>query len=939
MAWPYQSYMPVPMDGMAYSPQVRKEEPPTVSLDIDTTYQAGPSYPYSPQFTSSPYPYRPPLPAGEAPSYPPIYTAPPPTVYVHQGPPPHHTPAPQYRSPVVSDPAFPPQHYPLPYYSQPPQSTFSQPPYIYAPPPSAPLPPAPYSAPPYASGTISPAAIGHWQTDIRPNRSFSDLINSRESVSSEGSENGADWTPGTAPSVLNEWTPMQAALPGTTESQSIPLPSSSPLVPATSLPTGSSVGTVKASPPIGTVPLIPSGDVVPSSAIRRSLREYMSAPNRLDHGERKVIIMSPKVGQKSYGTEKRFLCPHPQAIMVGKSWWRKSVEGNTTVVRPPRVNISITGEAPVKDASVTWHDSDGVEEDEDKIAGMGHGVIHGETPFHGIAAGRSLHISDTDGKRRDVRAVVTVRAPFANTAFGESSSNGGHVLGAFDSKEIKVISKPSKKKSNAKSSELIVTHGSTIALFNRVKSQTTSTRYLAVNTDFTQYFGSDGLAASGTRPPHIASDAPQFPGLTVHASAWESFIIWLVDPMKPPSPGFAEPLYPSWPVAPSCALPFAGQPPPIRYNSTVVLQSLQTGICSPILVIRRIEHDADVVGMDGTITDPWIAVPDGELPGDLVSQLQKVAFELYDIESHAFDSRLPTTWLGCDQDQLIPKHVAGDRRWANIPTRSSTRPTSLPSTPNARFGILPMTPHSAIVGLPPTPPSPAGSVSSQADYFNIRSRNSSSSTLYSPTASSTHLPYSHEGGAARRGRTGSNGPSSPYARPGSRTSTPGGSRSANQSYEHLPATGGEMRMYWTMSIGDLCVWSVVSTEQTSYSFYIPPYVDDIQEPIAPAPIVNRVIAPGNLTGSTPVPGTSRLQNQWINQTTANLVTIHGQHLAEADNTLRYNVYYGDQLAASAEAKSAEVMMVSEPEPGPAPHEILLVRDDGRCIVPSGFIYP
>lgn len=148
-----------------------------------------------------------------------------------------------------------------------------------------------------------------------------------------------------------------------------------------------------------------------------------------------------------------------------------------------------------------------------------------------------------------------------------------------------------------------------------------------------------------------------------------------------------------------------------------------------------------------------------------------------------------------------------------------------------------------------------------------------------------------------------------------------------------------MRMYWTMSIGDLCVWSVVSTEQTSYSFYIPPYVDDIQEPIAPAPIVNRVIAPGNLTGSTPVPGTSRLQNQWINQTTANLVTIHGQHLAEADNTLRYNVYYGDQLAASAEAKSAEVMMVSEPEPGPAPHEILLVRDDGRCIVPSGFIYP
>jgi hypothetical protein len=67
--------------------------------------------------------------------------------------------------------------------------------------------------------------------------------------------------------------------------------------------------------------------------------------------------------------------------------------------------------------------------------------------------------------------------------------------------------------------------------------------------------------------------------------------------------------------------------------------------------------------------------------------------------------------------------------------------------------------------------------------------------------------------------------------------------------------------------------SVVSTEQTSYSFYIPPYVDDVQEPIAPAPVVNRVLAPGSLTGSTPLSGASRLQNQWINQTGANLVTM------------------------------------------------------------------
>jgi hypothetical protein len=238
--------------------------------------------------------------------------------------------------------------------------------------------------------------------------------------------------------VLHEWTPLQAALPETGDDL--------PISAAATVKASSHV-TAKASPPISTVPLIPPGESVPPTAIKSALREYMNAPNRLDHGERKMIIMSPKVGQKSYGNEKRFLCPHPQAIMVGKSWWRKSTDGETTIVRPPRINISITGEAPVKDATVTWHATDGSEESEDKITGLGHGV-QGETPFQGIAAGRSLHISDTDGKRRDVKAIVTVRAPFES-----GGMNGGHVLGAFDSKEIKVISKPSKKKSNAKSSE------------------------------------------------------------------------------------------------------------------------------------------------------------------------------------------------------------------------------------------------------------------------------------------------------------------------------------------------------------------------------------------------------------------------------------------------------------------------------------------------------
>jgi len=45
--------------------------------------------------------------------------------------------------------------------------------------------------------------------------------------------------------------------------------------------------------------------MTPYQSTRPYIDQYVRAPNRLAFGERTVIVMSSKVAQKSYGTEKR----------------------------------------------------------------------------------------------------------------------------------------------------------------------------------------------------------------------------------------------------------------------------------------------------------------------------------------------------------------------------------------------------------------------------------------------------------------------------------------------------------------------------------------------------------------------------------------------------------------------------------------------------------
>uniref|UniRef100_A0A8C3AH95 Recombination signal binding protein for immunoglobulin kappa J region like n=1 Tax=Cyclopterus lumpus TaxID=8103 RepID=A0A8C3AH95_CYCLU len=144
------------------------------------------------------------------------------------------------------------------------------------------------------------------------------------------------------------------------------------------------------------------------------------------HADQSVTILHAKVAQKSYGNEKRFFCPPPCVYLSGDGW---------------RVTQDHLKDSPtVSFVSVQQM----------------------------FASAKSLFISDQD-KRKHFCLLLRL--------FLGSRQE----VGSFQSRMIKVISKPSQKRQSMKNADLCISSGSRVALFNRLRSQTVSTRYLSVD--------------------------------------------------------------------------------------------------------------------------------------------------------------------------------------------------------------------------------------------------------------------------------------------------------------------------------------------------------------------------------------------------------------------------------------------------------------------------
>ncbi|KAG0359734.1 hypothetical protein BGZ54_009851 [Gamsiella multidivaricata] len=656
-----------------------------------------------------------------------------------------------------------------------------------------------------------------------------------------------------------------------------------------------------------------------NKAMRTIIKRFLAAKTPAQGGEKSVLILTSKVAQKSYGTEKRFLCPPPTTMLLGSNWWSASSPPNQSleeapVSTPPKMIVSICGEAGSQQGVIDWTAAK-----EDGVAPI----------VTGKCVSKQLYINDADEKRKKVEVLVKFMMA------------GDIELGTFASKPIKVISKPSKKRQSIKNMELCIHHGTTISLFNRIRSQTVSTKYLGVSTTAQASahapwnYGNNSLKDWPNLEPSPESSANPVNTdggtcFVARTGSWDPFVVWIVSPGQTRTETLQEhsQRHPGFPPPPAIAInspPENAPQTPIHYNQPIVLQCLSTGLVSPVMVIRKVDKGSMVLG-GGSIGHPS-AEYDQEAIGDPVSQLHKVAFQITGqatpASTFSHGKLQQGTYLACLGDVVGMQRANEGKRYLPDPKGSqsstlddSTQTTSANSGNPFSMDIVPEIPESSAI------PEALMSTWSAADQMALdtaacvggersivttadgqrieRKRRVSSSVVIKSTGSTTKAAsksrrrvnsMSVTQSEAQRIRAGAltanshyhHSPIQTYVNPSTTSSNAGVETKEKPAKETAKILALQQQRrhssIWTEDVTDAAVWTIVGTDCAQYNFCTPGGCDSMSLPRSPVtslPKVLEVCLNGQAFGTRASAGPISINNPVIH-TTSNGGSNSGSH--------------------------------------------------------------
>ncbi|RKP37848.1 hypothetical protein BJ085DRAFT_41140, partial [Dimargaris cristalligena] len=348
-----------------------------------------------------------------------------------------------------------------------------------------------------------------------------------------------------------------------------------------------------------------------------------------------ISCLHALVAQKSYGSEKRFLCPPPMITV-------RSTDPAWSLAGAPLPFSSELAMSVVNDQGADTQVRSAVTLDP-----SGSGIC------------RQLHVSNM-AKSKFFRLRLDLPKRTESVLPTETAPPGltpAFPFATFESSSIAIISKPSKKTAKARNISSCILSGSSIALFNRINSQTVRTKFLVVH---------EGV-------------------LCARNCAWTAFTITLAHP----SPATAS----STAVA-------------ITYGSEVILSDPTTGVQTEPMVIRKVEKGRLAAGALGPVSQMQ------KIAFQKISHQAKVTDPRYYLSS-VTSAEMDTTSHPLPSPAAAPAH--GAEPSFGVATTSPTQSYS-PVAPQVPLEFLPSNTaggHPAAstnpfsVGGPPPPSTPS----------------------------------------------------------------------------------------------------------------------------------------------------------------------------------------------------------------------------------------